>query len=187
MKNTILARGDAYAILDTNRREILERIIAGETAASIERRYINSDQGRVVRWTLSRFNLNPLSIRLRAKAKTLAIAEGAAYYFSASTSVKRKVAHKLDWEFGDKIKDSDLPLGEFQIWVFSNDLICVSNASAYPQGDEVYKRIYHGDFDLDNYRGIIGDDMVMVVDPADTAIKITPQEVAAQFGLIWFN
>lgn len=187
MKNPSLTRGEAYEIFDANRRTILESIISGETAASIELRLINRVQGRVVRWAQSRFNMNPLSIRLRAKANTLAVAEGTAYYFSASVGVKRKIAHKLDWEFGDKIKDSDLPLGEFQIWVFSNDLICVSNASMYPVGGKVYKRIYHADFDMDNYRSIIGDDIVALRDPDSTAIKVPPQEVAAQFGLIWLD
>jgi len=187
MNRKELTINESYEIFDSHKREILERVMAGESAISIERHFTGCELGRVVRWSISRFNMNPVSIRSRLKAGKLAIAEGTAYYFSASTGIKRKIAHKLDWEFGGKIKDSELPLGEFQFWIFSNNLICISNASMHSNGGGVYKRIYNGEFDLDNYRKIIGDEIVGVIDPSNTAINIPPQEVAAQFGLIWFN
>ncbi|QXO11125.1 hypothetical protein pEaSNUABM54_00299 [Erwinia phage pEa_SNUABM_54] len=160
--------------------EILIGLIDGQQPSDIEHRHGITGRTSISNWTSRQFGLTPKQLVSKVLRNELGVAKGDVSYVSGSSENRHLLAVILEGEFMREHR-SALPRGEYHIWAFSG-LICVQCSTHYPETRKVYRRIYQTKKPI----GELSDIRIRKISPSWTEYQVTPQDIAAQFGIIWF-
>lgn len=178
-----LMRKSTFAAFDAARDEILALIEAGKTQNEIATELSFSFPGYIAVWFAKRYGCNLNAFRNRMLLGSAAIAKGDVYFFSAPPDLKRRVVKDLI-KRNPTVRGKVPSDGEFHIWTFENNVICVSNASEYPSTGEIYQRVFHDDLSY-IFEGYGGMTQARIGSPEYSEIPLSHLDIAAQFGIIW--
>jgi len=166
---------------DERAYEILMWLIDGQSPTQIEaRENINMGKTPIVSWLTRTYAMTAKQVVGKVLRAELGVAKGDVKYVSGTSETRHLLAVVLEGEFMREHR-IPLPRGEYHIWTFSG-LICVQCSTTYPETRRVYRRIYQTTRPV----GEFSDLRIRKISPNWTEYRVTPQDIAAQFGLIWF-